>query len=369
MIKIVENCDNKTRVLILNTIGFGLEGITSVIKSYSDHISREKFELTYISFWDTTLIQDLFAKNGDIIILPDRKSKTSKYCLALNKYLTTHDVDVFHINGNSSTMLLEVAIARKNRVKNIIVHCHSNGTEHPAINNLLKPFIQKINVKRVACSVDAGDALFGSGNYELLKNAIDVNRFKFCATTRRRVREELNIIDECVIGHVGYYSSVKNQDFIIEVFKEFHNRNHKSKLMLVSNWKNENPIYKKAKQYNILDDVIFLDRTKNIEDYYQVFDVFIFPSIYEGLGLVAIEAQASGLPVVASTGVPMEAKCSENIIFLSLNEKIQVWVETLEKMIKRNVLRTEPNIFADITTAGYNIEKECLKLEHLYLEK
>ena len=182
---------------------------------------------------------------------------------------------------------------------------------------------------------------------------------------REEKRKELNIKkDTFVIGHIGRFMPVKNHEFIIDVFNEIHKENKNTLLLLVGQGPLMDEIKEKVKKLKLTRYVKFLGQRTDVNELYQAFDTFIFPSLYEGLGMVAIEAQASGLPCVASTEVPSIVKVTDCLEFLELEDTINTWKNTILEKI--NIKRK--NYVTEIKKAGYDIKIEAKKLEKKYIE-
>ncbi len=244
-----------------------------------------------------------------------------------------------------------------------------------------------------------------------MNNAIDVSKFKYNPEIRAQKRSELEIADDTlVIGHIGRFVQQKNHHYVVEVFNEVHKMNQNSILVLIGQGPlqveienkvkelglvdsvkflgqrvevfnevhkmNQNSILvligqgplqveieNKVKELGLVDSVKFLGQRGDVHEWYQAFDVFLFPSIYEGLGMVAIEAQCAGCYCLASTEVPSVAKVTNNIEFLDLNQNPQEWCE----YIKFNLALTKRNgVFKELIDGGYNIEAEVSNLEQKY---
>jgi glycosyltransferase involved in cell wall biosynthesis len=277
--------------------------------------------------------------------------------------------DVAHIHGNSATSFLELAALSKVPVR--IVHNHNSITEHPFINAVLKPFFLKSYTQAVACSELAGDWLFGKGQFKVLRNAIDVDRFKPNSERRKQIRQLFGIADdEIVVGNVGKIIKQKNHSFIIDVFAEYRKINFKSKLLLIGTGNLEDAIKEKIVALGLQKFVVMAGLRTDIPDMMCAMDVFLFPSLWEGLPLAALEAQASGLPVFISSVISSEVCISENCYVLSLEEKPSVWAKAIYE--KANV--GERTVFVErneksLAKAGYNIRNEAKELRQLYNDK
>lgn len=206
--------------------------------------------------------------------------------------------------------------------------------------------------------------MFPGQSVTVVNNGIETNRFAFRADVRTEVREELGIQDELVLGHVGRFSSQKNHEFLIDSFKEVHDRCPKTVLLLVGEGPLEVQIRKKVEDLGLPDAVRFLGLRTDVDRLYQAMDVFVMPSFYEGLSLCTVEAQTSGLPCFFSDNISRECKMTDYAAFLSLEESAEVWAERIlaagsrERRSRRD----------EVNSAGYDIQTTAAWLQNFYLE-
>ena len=186
----------------------------------------------------------------------------------------------------------------------------------------LRPFSKKYATDYFACSELAGRWLFGDKTFEqgkvtIINNAIDLDKFKYDEKVRKEKRKELNINDDTlVVGHIGRFVAQKNHTFLIDIFSELHKKEKNSILLLIGQGPLIGEIKQKVETLGISDSVKFLGQRDDVNELYNAMDLFLFPSLYEGLGMVLIEAQANGLPCIASTEVPKNARVSKKISFV-----------------------------------------------------
>lgn len=220
----------------------------------------------------------------------------------------------------------------------------------------------------MACSKMAGDYLFGDQVFQergqVLHNAIRTEEYAFQTEVRERLRRELGADKELVIGHVGRFNENKNHKFLVDVFEKVLEKEKDALLLLIGEGETMDDVKKQVSEKGMERQVRFLGIKKNVNEWLQAMDVFAFPSFAEGLGIVLIEAQAAGLPCCCTDTIPGEAKCSENMVFLSLNEKKDVWAETLLDMrVEDRAAGTQ-----NVRNAGYDVLEEANKLERFYVE-
>lgn len=346
-------------------------GVEAVVMNYYRHINHGEVQFDFICDDDSTNIpyEEIEKLGGKVILIPPYQ-KVIKYHKKLKKVLKNGNYKIVHSHINVLSVFSLFA-AKCAKVPVRIAHSHSTTNKKEWKKNLLKlflrPFSKVFATDYFCCTEFAGRWLFGNKAYDqgkvyLLNNAIDLEKFKYDEKMRKLKRKELNIEeDTLVIGHIGRFMTQKNHTFLIDIFQEVHRQNNNSILLLVGQGPLMGEIKEKVKKIGLEKAVIFLGQREDVNELYQAMDVFLFPSLYEGLGMVLIEAQCSGLLCVASTEVPEVAKVTDKIKFFSLNEPITNWVDAI-----LNIKSNRNWNIDDITKCGYNIEVEKNKLECKY---
>lgn len=278
-----------------------------------------------------------------------------------------HKIVHAHMRSTASIYLLFA----KKYGKFTIAHSHniSSGKGISAlVKNILQFPIRYIADYFFACSLPAGKWLFGnsvikSNKFQVLKNAINIENFLYNEQIRFKKRKELGINSEYVIGNVGRFHEQKNHEFLINVFIDYLKINKNSLLILVGEGKLKKDIKEKVKKSKIDKNVLFFDSRNDVNELLQAFDIFLFPSKYEGLGIVAIEAQCSSLQVVCSTNVPKEVAITDNIKFMELNVKRWVMcLDTYSKINKRQIVNEKL-----LYDSGYDINTTVNILTNFYI--
>lgn len=217
-------------------------------------------------------------------------------------------------------------------------------------------FIPRISSHvRFAPSKLAGDFLFGcNSDYYILHNGIDIGQFSYNEDIRKFKRKELGVEDKIVIGHIGRFSKQKNHDFLIDIFYEFQKQNKKAVLLLIGDGELKKEIKDKVDFLGLSDYVIFLGVRQDISELFMSMDIFVFPSFYEGMPNVVIEAQATGLPCVISDCITSECRVTSLVHFQSLKGNSKIWSDYMNKILSTNVVNRE--CFADeLKMSGYDI--------------
>lgn len=349
-------------------------GVESVVMNYYRYIDRTKVQFDFICDDDSTNIpyEEIEKLGGKVILIPPYQ-KVFKYHNKLKKILKEGHYKIVHSHINTLSVFSLFA-AKCAGVPVRIAHSHSTTNKKEKKKNLLKqvlrPFSKLFATDYMCCSELAGRWLFGDkeydkGNVYLLNNAIDLDKFKYNETLRKKKRKELGISDDTlVIGHVGRFVEQKNHRFLIDIFNEVYNQNNNSLLLLVGQGPLMEEIKNKVISLKLEKNVKFLGQRNDINELYQAFDVFLLPSLYEGLGMVLIEAQVNGLPCIASTEVPKIARVSDKISFINLDDQMEIWVNTIIKYFN-NIDRYKNNFTNEIN--NYDIKKEAQKLDKYYM--
>ncbi len=256
-----------------------------------------------------------------------------------------------------------------------ISHSHSTSSGNgisAIVKNILQYSIRNVADYYFACSVQAGQWLYGkkvvsSTNFKVLKNAIDVTMYPYSVEKREKVYRELQIPDgSFVIGHVGRFVEVKNHIFLIEVFEKIYALNNKAVLLLVGDGPLMNEVMQKCKNKEFENSVFFLGGRNDVAKLLSAMDVFVFPSVYEGLGIVAIEAQAAGLHTICADTIPEEARISGLFHYLSLNDTKDRWAE---EILKYSESYKREDMTSTVIEAGYDICSTAKWLQDFYENK
>lgn len=351
-------------------------GVESVVMNYYRHIDRTKIQFDFICDEDSTNIpyEEIEKMGGKVILIPPYQ-KIFKYHKKLKEVLKSGGYKIVHSHINTLSVFSLFA-AKCAGVPVRIAHSHSTTNKKEKKKNLLKqvlrPFSKVFATDYMCCSELAGRWLFGNkeydnGNVYLLNNAIDLDKFKYDEEKRKEKRKELNIEDSTlVIGHVGRFVEQKNHRFLIDIFNEVHKQKENSILLLAGQGPLMEEMKEKVKILEIEDSVKFLGQRNDINELYQAFDVFCLPSLYEGLPVVGVEAQATGLLCVFSDDMTKETKVLDTTEFLSLNQSVEEWAYTILKKYKSFKRKNCTN---EISKKDFNIKKEANKLIQKYYEE
>lgn len=358
----------KIKVLVISTVYFIENGITSVIMNYYENMHDNNIQMDFVAINEVSQeFKDKIIPRGSNIYSIDRKGGTMKYMRELKKLIKKNKYDIVHAHGNSATMLVDLLPAKLAGVKVRISHSHNTTCKNMKVHKLFNPFFQFITTHRLACGVDAGNWLFKNKNFTVLNNSINLTNFEFNENIRNEYRQKLGVGDKKVIGHVGRFNEQKNHKFLIDSFAQLLKKDKNCVLLLIGAGIFEEEMREKVKTLNIGENVIFLGVSNEVNKYLQTMDVFALPSLYEGLVVVMLEAQASGLPCICSDTVTKEAEMSDCVRFIPIDSH-NLWAENMLGAGFNNSERAEHSKKAIkiLSDCGYDIKRNAEELEKYY---
>ena len=226
--------------------------------------------------------------------------------------------------------------------------------------------IPKYATNLFACGQEAGDWMFSGNNYVILKNAIDTNLYKYSLKNSIAIKKELGLENKIVIGHVGNFTYPKNHNFLIDIFSEVLKINSKAVLLLVGGGTEKINIQEKVISLGLEDKVIFMGVRNDVNKLMQAMDVFVFPSLYEGLPVTLIEAQASGLPIIKSDNVSDQCILTDNVVSISIHKSANSWAKEISNFVD-SFDRKDTSL--EIINNGYDISSNAKWLENYYLNE
>lgn len=356
------------RVLqIVTYMGHG--GLETMIMNYYRNIDRTKIQFDFLVHRKEKADYDdeILSLGGHIYHMPVLNPFSKAYFNALDDFFDDHKYDIVHSHLDCMSAY-PLKIAQKHGVRVRIAHSHNKSQDknlkYP-IKLFSKHLIPKYATHLFSCGKEAGDWMFSGKAYTILNNAIDAEKYQYDYQMRNQVRDELEISKpDFVIGHVGRFNPQKNHSFLIDVFKSVHGKNRNSKLLLVGTGYGQNDIREKVNNLGLSDYVFFLGNRGDVNRILQAMDVFLFPSLYEGLPLSIVEAQAAGLPCIISNNVPPECKVTDLVKSLDLNLPVEEWSDVI--LEKQSAIRK--NTIDDIKKSGFDVKQNVVKLEEFYLK-
>lgn len=347
-------------------------GIENFIMNLYRNIDRETVQFDFIvhSLKEAPYDKEIEALGGKIYRFTYKDDKNFiKYVKDLFRFFKEHK-EYKIIHGNMQSMMpVYLWIGKKCGVPVCIAHSHNSSYEKSTkgfILHLLSRFTKYVANVRFACSKEAAEYLFGKKTYEFIPNAIDVERFHFQEEIREQVRKKLEIPeDSIVIGHVGRFEVQKNHTRLIDIFAEVSKREPKAILLLLGGGRLEEEIKQKVERLHLQEKVKFLGVRKDTNRIYCAMDLFILPSLYEGLPVVGIEAQTEGLKCLFSDSISKETKITEQIEYLPLQASDEIWAEKILQMATEKVDRE--NSYQKVKNTRFNIKENAKYMKDLYI--
>ncbi|WP_113886027.1 glycosyltransferase family 1 protein [Clostridium butyricum] len=366
---------------ILDSLDYG--GIESFIINMYKEINRSEVQFDFLIFKEKNCYENIVHELGGRVYkydINDRNKiiKAIKSIRVIRKTIINGEYKIIHCHNCSLIGLLKATITGKicKCTKTVIAHSHNTGMPKNTwfdnkIRLILKALVDWSSDYYFACSKEAALSKYSSKllseknqRFRIIHNAIDIKKFQYNDIERKEIRKKLDVVDKFVIGHVGRFEYQKNHLFLIRVFKEVLDRKADAVLLLVGGGSLEKKIKKEISNLKIKDKVIFLGKQKDISDIYKCMDVFVFPSYFEGLGIALIEAQISGLPCIISDNIPNEAKLTNKVKAIGLEEDVITWAN---KILENNMNEDRKVDISNIKKRGYDLAEEARKLEYMYL--
>lgn len=343
-------------------------GLETMLMNYYRHIDRSKIQLDFLVHRDKVAQYDheIAQLGGRIYHMPRLNPLSLSYHKKEKDFFQTHKYSVVHCHMDCMSAF-PLFHAKSAGVPVRIAHSHSSSQnkdlKYP-VKLLCKQLISHSATQLFACSEDAGHFMFGNHYFQIMRNAIELKKFLFNSDVRAEVRKELEIQDEVVLGNVATLKPVKNQLFLLEVFSEYHKMNPNSKLLLVGEGPSRKNIEEKVKNLGLQDRVILTGVRSDVHRLLQAMDVFVFPSLFEGLPVTMVEAQAAGLPCVISDTVPNETDITDLVTRVSLKAPLQQWISAID--VASKTTRADQSV--QIKRSGFDIEENAKWLENFYLK-
>ena len=337
-------------------------------------LSRMEIDIVAAQMCESVFTAGLKEKGVHFYELSGNQRKLGKNHKMFKQLLKERQYDVVHLNIFQGLSLYYAYLAKKAGVQKIIAHSHNSALRQSKtkwlkliLHNVGKNLWTENATDYWACSKPAAEFMFTPKSlckYEFIPNGIDVERFRFNEDFRKQIRRDLNIEDKLVIGNVGRLCYQKNQEYLLEVFARLQSQRPDSVLLLVGEGELKVELQQKAEKLGVADKVIFYGVTDKIEQLLWAMDIFVFPSCFEGLGIVVVEAQAAGLPVVCSDKVPDEAVVTDLVWKAKLGAVVDSWAEKILHS-QNDVDKLSAN--EQVKKSGFAVADVAKRIEKVYL--
>lgn len=364
------------KVLYVNGNIMKRGGIESFMMNYYRRIDSRKVKIDFLvhGYEKGEFDDEIVSKGSKILHVPTKSKHPLKYQKELYNIFSSGEYDIVHSHCDAiSGWILKIAAQAGVSIR--IAHSHNTAT---LTHNVLKLWVNEYYKKQIpqyathmfACSQAAGEWMFGlNSDFRIIPNAIELNKFAYDPSSRKQIREKYACEDNYIIGHIGRFDYQKNHKFIIKLWKEIIRIHKNYKLMFVGDGELRNEIEGMIKDAGLSETIIFAGLQENTAPYYSAFDAFILPSHFEGLPVVAIEAQASGLPCFLSKNITKEVCLTNLVERLDVNQ-IETWINAIKEN-GNSQSRCENSMLArkSISDKKYNIESAATMLENIYCEQ
>ena len=307
---------------------------TFIINIYKQLIHSNKYDFTFIAYDDTIAYENYLKETGSTVVhIPPRSRGLFKHVFALNTLLKRNHFDVVWAHKTTLSACELLIVSKFHNIEKRIIHSHSSsnmGGRFTLLMHTINKYLLPLwATDFLACSESAAKWFYKNNNYNVIKNGIDVERFKFDPIVRSEIRESLNLNDSFVIGHVGRFGIEKNHKKLLNVFHELVQLQPNSKLILCGDGEERDIIETQINDLRLSDQVLLLGVIDNVDQVLQAMDVLVMPSLFEGLPFALLEAQASGLRCVVSDTVSQESNITGQMTFLDLDLEDSEWAKTI----------------------------------------
>ena len=357
---------NIKTVRVLHIVGnMNMGGQETFIMNVYRNIDRNKVQFDFVvhsneeGYYD----KEIERLGGKIYRICPIKKNPIKHMMDLYKIIKANKYEIIHRHTNSAVVILDLAVARFAKVKKRIVHSHSNNiSKNRIIHKVLKYSINLFANNRMACSKEAGIWMYGNKDFTVIPNGIEVEKFLFNKNKRNHVRTVENAGNKKIIGHIGRFVPEKNHKFIVKLLEQIIETEKNIEIWFIGDGDLKEDIKNSIYELGLSKYARFLGIKENIDEYLDAMDIFIFPSIYEGLGIALIEAQLSGVDCIVSDNIQKEALITDNVTIKELDYK--EWKDC----ILNKKISTERRIdINDERIKKYDILNIIRKLEDIYL--
>lgn len=361
------------KILVCGMSG-NVGGVECFLMNYYRNINRNKVQFDFLSNSEHCIFEEEIKRlGGNVYHVCARSKNVYQFYKDMNEFFSNHakDYNGIWVNKCMLNNIEFIRYAKRYNIPNRIIHAHNSNNMENTIKGKLQGMLHYLHRRSIhkyatdfwACSKDAGNWAFPKEimkgeKFRIVHNAIDSEKYSYNVHTRELYRQRLGLTDSFVVGHVGRFQYQKNHEFLIDIFESIYHKNSNAVLLLIGVGELEDKIKQKVHNLRLDHAVKFLGVRNDVAQLMQAMDVFVFPSLFEGLGIALIEAQVAGLPSFTSANVvPQEAKITNLLQYINLNESAPVWADTI---VDSQAIHRELYVQASV---DYNIKSAASKLE------
>lgn len=362
--------------------GMNRGGTEAVIMNWYKTIDLEKIQFDFTTFSTVELPYDkeIVEKGGEVLYVPSRnKVGIIKHCYYLYKCIKDNGpYDVVHSHNNFHGGIVAL-IAKLAGVKNVISHAHNTKDDGVGIKRkieiyILRKLIHRFSDKLLACGTEAGNFVYGNkAKFEVINNSVDMQKFKPADENMKQmikhIKNEYDINDKLIIGHIGRFSKQKNHLFIVSLIEKMKNQELDFKILLIGDGELKEGILNELSNWGLNKYVIYLGLQDDVSLWLNIMDVFILPSLYEGLPVVLVEAQSTGTPCIVSEFVSKEADLGLGLTdFIGINSNNEEeWINLILKRVG-NKVKNEKIISKVMEEKGYSLDSSTRRIHSIYVQ-
>lgn len=362
---------SKKVVLEIANMGsrYGIETFNMNVLRNLDH---SIVQLDFLSLLEGPFDEEIQYYGGRIFRISSLKN-IKKHFKELKVLLCKHpEITTVHIHGNSAIGCLDALVAQKARIPQIIIHSHNdscNGMRQKMLHYISKQLIKNVATLKLCCSDAAGQWMFGkNADYHVIPNAINLQQFIYSESKAKSNKKKYNLKGYKIIGHVGRMEVQKNHKFIIDVFDQIYRKHPDVRLLLVGDGSLRSEVEEIIYSKGLKKVVTIIRNSSDVAELLQMMDLFLFPSLWEGLGISLVEAQASGLPCVVSDAIKEEVCVTPLVCKLPLCNGAAFWAEIVWQELEKEKQRQSSKYIDALDEAGYNIVHLAKKMQTVYCE-
>ena len=334
-------------------------GFENFIMNIYRKMDRNKVQFDFIVHKkkDNSYDEEIESLGGKLFYVTRKSKNPVKNFFEIRKVIKANDYNIVCRHSDSAFTVVDLLAAKLGGAKKIIMHSHSTTTGNVKIHNFFRKWMSFVPTHRFACSKAAGKWMFGDLEYTFVPNAIDTSEYLYDADIRVAMRQEWKVASKNVYGHVGNFVYAKNHLFLLDVFKEITLKDKNAILFLIGEGELREEIEKRIKELQLQDKVILTGRRKDVVRFLQMFDLFLFPSVYEGLPVSMVEAQCSGLPCLISSSITDEIMLTDCVKQMDLKENVSEWAKAAMEMLEAGKQKERYSRQDEIIKAGYGIDE------------
>ena len=334
-------------------------GFENFIMNIYRKMDRNKIQFDFIVHKkkDNAYDEEIESLGGRLFYVTRKGKNPIKNFLEIRKVIKENKESIVCRHSDSAFTVVDLLAARLGGAKKVIMHSHSTTTGNVKIHKFFRTWMGVVPTHRFACSQAAGKWMFGNLDYTFVPNAIDTSQYLYHADIRESMRKEWNVEDKNVYGHVGNFVYAKNHLFLLDVFQQITLKDEKAILFLIGEGELREEIEAKIQELGLKDKVVLTGRRKDVVNFLQMFDLFFFPSVYEGLPVSMVEAQCSGLKCLISDSITEEIMLTDCVKRKSLQDSVVSWADTAMEMLEEGKEKQRYSRDKEIIEAGYGIDE------------